>query len=261
MLYQSVLSLPEKNEFIPTSLAIKPKAGFKKAVEHPAIIKDVVDRTSPNVGSVRVWFKQDAVFKRPRGNVVCKWWSSQLYATPRDVVMSSLYTKMVRDILQELSYPASIAGFEFAFSSDVDGLDLHVSGYDSGLLKFTRQLSKYVMLVPPGTPADQPGAVPDRNRFNQIKEELQESYKNFMYGQAHIHAAYAMSLLLEDPHWHVSEYMDALRDIQKPIGLADYELTRALPQELASKLPSIEDIEAELSHDADGKEDVEDTTE
>jgi len=56
----------------------------------------------------------------------------------------------------------------------------------------------------------------------------------------------------------IAEY--TLRDIQKPIGLADYELTRALPQELASKLPSIEDIEAELSHDADGKEDVEDTT-
>jgi predicted nuclease of restriction endonuclease-like (RecB) superfamily len=39
----------------------------------------------------------------------------------------------------------------------------------------------------------------------------------------------------------------ALRDIHKPIGLADYELTRALPSEIASSLPSIEDIESELS--------------
>lgn len=38
----------------------------------------------------------------------------------------------------------------------------------------------------------------------------------------------------------------ALRDIHKPIGVADYELTRALPKELASSLPSIEDIETEL---------------
>lgn len=43
----------------------------------------------------------------------------------------------------------------------------------------------------------------------------------------------------------VAEY--ALRDIHKPIGVADYELTRALPTELSSSLPSIEDIEAELS--------------
>jgi hypothetical protein len=40
-----------------------------------------------------------------------------------------------------------------------------------------------------------------------------------------------------------------LRDIHKPIGIADYELTRALPKELASSLPSIEAIEAELSGD------------
>jgi predicted nuclease of restriction endonuclease-like (RecB) superfamily len=38
----------------------------------------------------------------------------------------------------------------------------------------------------------------------------------------------------------------ALRDINKPIGVADYELTRALPKELASSLPSIEDLEAEM---------------
>ncbi len=43
----------------------------------------------------------------------------------------------------------------------------------------------------------------------------------------------------------IAEY--SLRDIHKPIGVADYELTRALPKELASSLPSIESIEAELS--------------
>jgi predicted nuclease of restriction endonuclease-like (RecB) superfamily len=43
----------------------------------------------------------------------------------------------------------------------------------------------------------------------------------------------------------LAEY--ALRDINKPIGVAEYELTRALPAAMASSLPSIEDIEAELS--------------
>jgi len=53
----------------------------------------------------------------------------------------------------------------------------------------------------------------------------------------------------------IAEY--ALRDIRKPIGVADYELTRALPKELASSLPSIEQIEAELQselrRDREGK--------
>jgi predicted nuclease of restriction endonuclease-like (RecB) superfamily len=42
----------------------------------------------------------------------------------------------------------------------------------------------------------------------------------------------------------LAEY--ALRDINKPIGVSDYELTRALPERLKSALPTIEEIEAEL---------------
>ncbi len=57
----------------------------------------------------------------------------------------------------------------------------------------------------------------------------------------------------------LAEY--ALRDIHKPIGIADYELTRALPSELASSLPSIEAIEEELSKEleesAEGDESAE----
>jgi predicted nuclease of restriction endonuclease-like (RecB) superfamily len=39
----------------------------------------------------------------------------------------------------------------------------------------------------------------------------------------------------------------ALRGIDKPIGIANYELTRALPASLQSVLPSIEALEAELN--------------
>lgn len=38
----------------------------------------------------------------------------------------------------------------------------------------------------------------------------------------------------------------ALRDIAKPIGISDFELGQALPNDLRSSLPSIEEIEAEL---------------
>jgi len=43
----------------------------------------------------------------------------------------------------------------------------------------------------------------------------------------------------------LAEY--ALRGMKKPIGISEYELTRALPEELKSTLPTIEEIEAELS--------------
>ncbi|MBX3727666.1 MAG: DUF1016 family protein [Candidatus Sumerlaeia bacterium] len=52
-------------------------------------------------------------------------------------------------------------------------------------------------------------------------------------------------ILCQDKDRIFAEY--ALRDVHKPIGVADYELTRSLPGELASALPSIEQIEQELA--------------
>jgi predicted nuclease of restriction endonuclease-like (RecB) superfamily len=51
-------------------------------------------------------------------------------------------------------------------------------------------------------------------------------------------------ILCQDANSVTAEY--ALRGYDKPIGVSSYELTRALPKELASNLPSIEDIEREL---------------
>lgn len=47
----------------------------------------------------------------------------------------------------------------------------------------------------------------------------------------------------------VAEY--ALSGIDKPIGVAEYQLVRALPEPLDTSLPSIEEIEAEFARDLD----------
>jgi len=45
----------------------------------------------------------------------------------------------------------------------------------------------------------------------------------------------------------VAEY--ALSDIHKPIGVSEYQITQSLPEELKSSLPTVEEIEAELSNE------------
>jgi hypothetical protein len=45
----------------------------------------------------------------------------------------------------------------------------------------------------------------------------------------------------------IAEY--ALRNIAKPIGLAEYRLTDSLPEDIKTALPTIEQIEEELSKD------------
>lgn len=54
-------------------------------------------------------------------------------------------------------------------------------------------------------------------------------------------------LLCKTQNRLVAEY--ALSGIDKPIGVAEYQLVRALPEPLDTSLPSIEEIEAELSRD------------
>lgn len=52
-------------------------------------------------------------------------------------------------------------------------------------------------------------------------------------------------ILCQDRDRILAEY--SLRDINKPIGISGYELTQKLPAKLQSSLPSIKQIEAELS--------------
>lgn len=62
------------------------------------------------------------------------------------------------------------------------------------------------------------------------------------------HASDAPSIgliLCQDRNQIVAEY--ALRGATMPIGVSEYELTRALPSDFRSALPTVEEIEAELS--------------
>lgn len=51
-------------------------------------------------------------------------------------------------------------------------------------------------------------------------------------------------ILCQDRNEIVAEY--ALRGVERPIGVSEYELTRALPKNLKSSLPTVEEIESEL---------------
>ena len=50
----------------------------------------------------------------------------------------------------------------------------------------------------------------------------------------------------------LAEY--TLRDMTKPIGLAEYRLTESLPENLKTALPTIEELEAELSKNLDNED-------
>ena len=54
-------------------------------------------------------------------------------------------------------------------------------------------------------------------------------------------------ILCQNKNKVLAEY--ALRGMQQPIGVSDYELTKALPEDLQSSLPTIEALEQELTNE------------
>lgn len=59
-------------------------------------------------------------------------------------------------------------------------------------------------------------------------------------------------ILCKDKNRLVAEY--ALKDISKPVGISEYRLIESIPEDLQGSLPSIEQIEAELSETGDNNE-------
>lgn len=53
----------------------------------------------------------------------------------------------------------------------------------------------------------------------------------------------------------VAEY--ALRDMSKPMGVAEHRLSHTLPEQLKGQLPTIEQLETELEGSFDGRKDEE----
>ncbi len=71
--------------------------------------------------------------------------------------------------------------------------------------------------------------------LSAIDEKLKTSSDNASIG----------IILCKDKNKLIAEY--ALKDMTKPIGVSEYQLTEAIPDDLKSSLPSIEDLESELS--------------
>ena len=52
----------------------------------------------------------------------------------------------------------------------------------------------------------------------------------------------------------IAEY--ALKDIAKPVGVSEYQLVAAIPENLKGSLPTIEELEAEFADSDEGDDPV-----
>jgi predicted nuclease of restriction endonuclease-like (RecB) superfamily len=128
-------------------------------------------------------------------------------------------------------------GSGFAFVGRQHHLDIGEEDFYIDLLFYHLKLRCFVVIeLKRGT--FKPGYAGQMNFYlNVVDDKLKHETDNPTIGL----------ILCQDKNTTVAEY--ALRGFSKPIGISEYELTRALPEELKSALPTIEEIEAELGRE------------
>jgi insulysin len=114
------MQLPAANDFLPENVELRPLAADNP--QHPA---RVVTRPDLNV-----WFRQDDEFRVPKGGIFTSFRSELPGRSARDAVLMEMYAALLRDSVNEYSYPARLAGLNFSLYKHARGLSLKISGYD-----------------------------------------------------------------------------------------------------------------------------------
>ncbi|HCL27805.1 MAG TPA: hypothetical protein DIC52_05145 [Candidatus Latescibacteria bacterium] len=114
------LHLPEPNPFIPRQAAIPDRLPTQ----------DVVPTKILDEEGLALYHAEDFEFLRPKVTLHYKLrFPAELMSLRRKVLLDT-YTASVNESLNELAYPAQIAGLSYSFASGYEGVYFSVSGFD-----------------------------------------------------------------------------------------------------------------------------------
>ncbi|MCG3200558.1 MAG: Protease 3 [Gammaproteobacteria bacterium] len=117
------LALPAPNPFIPENTELKTADADATAI--PARIDQ-----QPGY---ELWFKQDEAFKQPRADFYFSVRTPAANDSAEHAVLTSLYTQLVSDELNEFSYAAQLAGLSYSLYPHIRGFTVRISGYEDKL--------------------------------------------------------------------------------------------------------------------------------
>lgn len=110
------LFVPPPNPFIPTDFALAPiESGGPK---HPTILYDTP--------MMRVWFKQDTEFLKPKTIMGIDFTSPLAYSDPLNCNLTHMFVQLFKDHLNEYTYEASVAGLQLGVNNTASGISVRL---------------------------------------------------------------------------------------------------------------------------------------
>jgi len=111
------LSLPVKNKFVASDFSLKTGKGSNKPVQ----IADA---------PLELWLNTDDVFELPKGRLYLLLSSAEASSDVAALAKTEMWLRMVKDQLNELTYPAQLAGLDFDIGVDWRGIEISIGGFN-----------------------------------------------------------------------------------------------------------------------------------
>nr|VFK11042.1 MAG: Secreted Zn-dependent peptidases, insulinase-like [Candidatus Kentron sp. LPFa]VFK27379.1 MAG: Secreted Zn-dependent peptidases, insulinase-like [Candidatus Kentron sp. LPFa] len=201
------ITIPAPNPFIPEDLALEPvpKPGRPLGITRSTYAPKDKPARILHAPGLAAWFQQDTTYRMPRADFYFSIRSPVANDTPRHAVMTALFTALARDRLAEFSYPAAMAGLDYALYPHMRGLSTRISGYHDkqGLL-----LARIVETL------RQPEFTPER--FRLAKQKLTRKLRNTREEPPYRQAFRELRGLLLRPHWAPETRVEALAPVTLP---------------------------------------------
>ena len=119
------------NPFVANNLDLKDPAS---ATDSPQILVEKPGLT--------LWHHQDSSFKTPKANLFFSVLSNRANRSAREAVLTNLYTRLVKDQMNETLYDAYVAGLGTDIYPHMKGFSVRLSGYNEKLPVLLEQVTQ-----------------------------------------------------------------------------------------------------------------------
>ncbi|XP_035713273.1 insulin-degrading enzyme [Folsomia candida] len=192
------LKMPSKNEFIPSVFDLKKREEQFSESRTKGIIPKIIQNTPLS----RVWFLQDNEFLVPKAVVRAEIFSPLPLIEPLNANLNHMLVALIKDLLTEYSYAASVAGLHYVIADSVYGLEIAINGYDHKIgLLIEKIFERLVDLEV------------DPKRFEVLKDFYIRSLKSWEDEQPYSHASYYFTHLLCEKAWSNEDLLSAMDDV------------------------------------------------
>ncbi|GAA6001195.1 hypothetical protein JCM10207_007455 [Rhodosporidiobolus poonsookiae] len=188
------LALPDHNIFIPSKLDLVTEEPAKEPFMRPTLV-----RKTP---TSRLWVKTDDMWCIPRGTIYLMLRSPLADLDPRHAVLTQLFTSLVEEALVSYSYDATLAGLDYSFGTEAEGVLLVVSGYTDKLPLLMKVVLEKIRAFKV-----------EGKTFELVHDRLVRAYKNAKLNNPYQIADTHLRRLTRQTYWTWDERLEALQGL------------------------------------------------